>query len=207
MKAHIRTSPIPPLLHSTPHDEDADGDGQVDCNQLFQRRLAYHGIRRNRLGVCRTWDIASSSPVACWRWYLPLSAAVGLSWQKFPRSCWRQNYMDISVLSIAANGKDMSFSSDTGMAECLVVARKLRKGAAPAAVKNGSLHILHTRRPQKFEHAAAVASVIDRYRVDIRQRDKRMDLMAARPLMVGDEKTGEMLTAPHDSRRRAHGQQ
>ena len=29
------------------------------------------------------------------------------------------NYADLEVLSIAANGKDMSFSSDTGMAECL----------------------------------------------------------------------------------------
>ena len=35
-------------------------------------------------------------------------------------------YTDLTVLSIAANGKDMSFSSDTGMAECLVIARKLR---------------------------------------------------------------------------------
>ena len=34
-------------------------------------------------------------------------------------------YTDLTVLSIAANGKDMSFSSDTGMAECLVIARKV----------------------------------------------------------------------------------
>ena len=49
---------------------------------------------------------------------LPLSAAVGLSWQKF-RDVLAKKYTDISVLSIAANGKDMSFSSDTGMAERL----------------------------------------------------------------------------------------
>ena len=54
---------------------------------------------------------------------LPLSAAAGLSWQAF-REMLAHDYTDLTVLSIAANGKDMSFSSDTGMAECLVIARK-----------------------------------------------------------------------------------
>ena len=54
---------------------------------------------------------------------LPLSATIGVSWQNF-RKMLSQHYTDISVLSIAANGKDMSFSSDTGMAECLVIARR-----------------------------------------------------------------------------------
>ena len=44
---------------------------------------------------------------------LPLSAAAGLSWQGF-RQMLAQGYTDLTVLSIAANGKDMSFSSDTG---------------------------------------------------------------------------------------------
>ena len=87
---------------------------------------------------------------------LPLSAAVGLSWQNF-RDVLAKEYTDISVLSIAANGKDMSFSSDTGMAECLVVARKLRDGEASAGVMEFTSF---TRCPQKFEHAAAVASVM-----------------------------------------------
>ena len=54
----------------------------------------------------------------------PLSAAAGLSWSNF-RELLGKQYTDLTVLSIAANGKQMSFSSDTGMAECLVVARKL----------------------------------------------------------------------------------
>ena len=57
---------------------------------------------------------------------LPLSAAVGLSWLKF-RQLLTADYFELQVLSIAANGKDMSFSSDTGMSECLVVARKLNR--------------------------------------------------------------------------------
>ena len=55
---------------------------------------------------------------------LPLTAAVGLSWSKF-REMFAQNYVDISILSTVGNDKDMSFSSDTGMGECLVIARKL----------------------------------------------------------------------------------
>ena len=43
---------------------------------------------------------------------LPLSAAAGLSWQGF-REMMAQHYTNITILSIAANGKDMSFSSDT----------------------------------------------------------------------------------------------
>ena len=59
---------------------------------------------------------------------LPLSAAAGLSWQKF-RQMLATDYTDLAVFSIAANGRDMSFSSDTGMAECLVIARKQTKSA------------------------------------------------------------------------------
>ena len=62
---------------------------------------------------------------------LPLTAMVGLSWNKF-RQMLAENYTDIEVFSIAANGKDMSFSSDTGMAECLVVARRLRESETPS---------------------------------------------------------------------------
>ena len=83
---------------------------------------------------------------------LPLSAAVGLSWQNF-RDLLMRNYTDISVLSIAANGRDMSFSSDTGMAECLVVARKLRSGER----SSGRVEFISfSKRPQGFEHAAAI---------------------------------------------------
>ena len=54
---------------------------------------------------------------------LPLSVASGLAWRGF-RQMLVSGYSDLTILSIAANGKDMSFSSDTGMAECLVIARK-----------------------------------------------------------------------------------
>ena len=123
---------------------------------------------------------------------LPLSAAVGMSWQNF-RNMLAQDYTDISVLSIAANGRDMAFSSDTGMAECLVVARKRRKDEA----SSGAMEFRSFRqRPQGFAHAAAISSAA----ADSESaRGIEDGPYGGTPLMVGDEKTGEMLTAPYDA--------
>ena len=79
---------------------------------------------------------------------LPLSAAAGLSWQGFRRML-AGNYADLEVLSIAANGKDMSFSSDTGMAECLVVATKRGAGGVDQRIRFTSL----AHRPRGFAEA------------------------------------------------------
>ena len=86
---------------------------------------------------------------------LPLSAAAGLSWQGFRRML-ADEYGDLEVLSIAANGKDMSFSSDTGMAECLVVARKRGVGGVDQRIRFTSL----AHRPRGFAEASAVGKHI-----------------------------------------------
>ena len=53
---------------------------------------------------------------------LPLSALSGGSWDGI-RAQWRDEYRDTVVVTIAGAGDDdSSFSADTGMAECLVVA-------------------------------------------------------------------------------------
>ena len=82
---------------------------------------------------------------------LPLSATAGLSWTGF-RELIGQEYTDLTLLSIAANGKEMSFSSDTGMAECLIVARK--------CVEDKDFSLLHRsrftslrNRPQGLAHS------------------------------------------------------
>ena len=54
---------------------------------------------------------------------LPLTVAAGESWRAL-RETIDRNYSDVSVFSIGANGRDASFSSDTGISECLLVARK-----------------------------------------------------------------------------------
>ena len=119
---------------------------------------------------------------------LPLSASAGLSWKGF-RELVGTHYTDLTVLSIAANGKDMSFSSDTGMAECLVITRKLRIGEAPG--ERGKFASLD-KRPQGFASAGSLAGnlVVQR---DIRQIEDGP--YGGNALMEGDAPAGEVLSA------------
>ena len=121
---------------------------------------------------------------------LPLSAASGASWQKFRRMLAR-DYTDLEVCSIAANGKEMSFSFDTGMAECLVVARKMREDEdAESAVKFISL----TRRPDDFLQASEIAKSILDANDDARGIEDGP--YGGTPLNIGAEQVGELLETP-----------
>ena len=120
---------------------------------------------------------------------LPLSAAVGKSWEKF-RIMLADNYTDLEVLSIAANGKDMSFSSDTGMGECLVIARKRNKDAARNdGIKFTSL----AHRPGGFLQASEVAKVMTDMREVRRIEDGPYGGTA---IDMGLEHMGEALEVP-----------
>ena len=118
---------------------------------------------------------------------LPLSAAVGSSWQKF-RHMLAHNYTDIDILSIASSRKDVSFSSDTAIAECLVVARKLLDGEKSAASMTFSSF---SRRPQGLAHSAAVAGACANGGAGKGIEDGPY---GGAPLMVGDEQEGETLS-------------
>ena len=117
---------------------------------------------------------------------LPLSAAAGLSWQKFRRTL-AGDYTDLTVFSIAANGRDMSFSSDTGMAECLVIARKTDSSERRARF------ISLSERPQGFVQASAVARSVLASGQARRLEDGPY---GGEELMLGDSPSGEILDAP-----------
>ncbi len=120
---------------------------------------------------------------------LPMSAAAGLSWQGF-RGMLGNSYAELTVLSIAADGKDMSFSSDTGMAECLVIARK-RKVNEPVAKREHFTSL--KRRPTGFASSNAIAKNLleNNYARQIEDGP-----YGGTRLTVGDELAGEILTAP-----------
>ncbi len=118
---------------------------------------------------------------------LPLSVANGLSWKGF-REMLASEYTDSEILSIAANGNGMSFSSDTGMAECLVIARKSKPDETARPVRFTSLQ----RRPQGFAHASSLAG---RLLDDSRVRRIEDGPYGGTPLTVGDELAGETITA------------
>ena len=119
---------------------------------------------------------------------LPLSTASGLSWKEF-RKMLATDYTDLTVLSLAANGKEMSFSSDTGMGECLIVARK-RLEDDPGARRAQFVSLRH--RPKGFAQASTMAiGIMDR---DTVRRIEDGPYGGAH-LLVGGDKVGETLTA------------
>ena len=120
---------------------------------------------------------------------LPLSVASGLSWRGF-RDMIANGYADLTVVSIAANGRDMAFSSDTGMAECLIVARKLGTGeTSDGRIRFASL----ASRPAGFAQSAAVAANISQMR-NIRKIEDGP--YGGTPIEIGDEFAGATLETP-----------
>ena len=122
---------------------------------------------------------------------LPLSVAAGLAWKGL-RKMLADHYTELTVFSIAANGREMSFSSDTGMAECLVVARRLRLDERPDAADR---FVSLSRRPQGFAHANALAKRANGGNQIRRIQDGPY---GGTPLMIGEELAGKIITAPRD---------
>ena len=198
----------PPFTRNTTH-EAAYSDAPMaafaafNTNELAQRdmskrmsRLKRGTVYHGNAGIASAFASLGSRKLkvgGVLAMVLPLSVAVGISWQNF-RDLLAKEYTDISVLSIAANGRDMSFSSDTGMAECLVIACRGDQPAAHTVCPQDVQFTSLNRRPRKFEHAAAIASVMS----DTKSiRDIEDGPYGGTQLMVGDEKAGEMLSAPY----------
>ena len=122
---------------------------------------------------------------------LPLSAASGQSWQRF-REMIARDYTGLAVLSLAAADNDsLSFSADTGMAECLVIARKINPGETPGG---RVLFVSLRRRAQGFAQASSLAKEI----IDSRQvRSIEDGPYGGTRLMIGTELAGETIGAPH----------
>ena len=164
----------PPFTRATNH-EGAHADVTNPAFAAFgatQADQTAMGKRINRLGKDTCYHgnagIASAfaalvnrklKPGGVLAMVLPLSAAAGLSWQGFREMIGRE-YTHLTVLSIAANGKDMSFSSDTGMAECLVIARKTCVGAVREPPAPRAHFTSLTKRPEGFASATLLARAL-----------------------------------------------
>ena len=123
---------------------------------------------------------------------LPLSATAGLSWQGL-REMLSDHYTELTVVTIAAaDNDDLSFSSDTGMAECLIVARRLKVDEPP---DEATCFISLSYSPQDFAHANALAQkAIGNDEV----RRIQDGPYGASPLTIGEELAGKMIKAPRD---------
>ncbi len=194
----------PPFTRATNHEGEhanvvnpafaafnASATDQKDMGRRINRQgkdSCYHG----NAGIASAFAALADrklKPGGVLAMVLPLSVAAGLSWQGF-RHMLAEDYTDLTVVSIAANGQDMSFSSDTGMAECLVVARKSADlGQSDQPGRFVSLR----HRPKGFAEAAVMPKSIVAS-TDIRH-------IADGPyggtgLYIGDSPIGEILAAP-----------
>ena len=119
---------------------------------------------------------------------LPFTAVNGASWAKF-REMIATHYTDITIVSSAAEDSDMSFSSDTGIAECLVIARRKSKNEKPTG---RAQFISLRRRPRSFAEAHEVADVIQASAEVRRLEDGPYGGI---PIFCGDAPAGEILDA------------
>ena len=186
--AHVDiTNPAFAAFDATPADQTKMGDR---TNQL-RKDSCYHG----NAGIASAFAALAHKKLKAGgvlALVLPLSAAAGLSWQGF-RETLAKNYTDLTVLSIAASDNDhLSFSADTGMAECLVIARKLKQSEATTETGRGHFISLG-RRAQGFAHAGSLAM-----NVSNPERARRIEdgPYGGTALMIGDELAGESMTAP-----------
>ena len=122
---------------------------------------------------------------------LPMTALQGMSWQKV-RQLIASRYNDVTVLTIAAARQDdQSFSADTGMAETLIVCRE-----SPNGVDSRGLFISLQRRPDSEMEATEIARAIRTTAESASVRTLEDGPFGGVPLLVGDERLGEMIGAP-----------
>ena len=167
---------------------EADQRDMAKRMQMLKRDTCYHG----NAGIASAFAALADrklKPGGVLALVLPLSAAAGSSWKSFRRMLAR-DYTDLTVLSIAASDNhDLSFSADTGLAECLVIARR-RKEDELSSDRVGFTSL--TRRPQGFAQASALAS---RIAGSDTVRSLADGPYGGTPLLVGDEESGAMMTA------------
>ena len=120
---------------------------------------------------------------------LPLSVSAGQAWTKF-RETLAQQYTDVTVLSIANTKTRMSFSADTGMAECLIIGTRLKEGEEPSRAVFCSLR----ERPNNYAQATALATVLNRGPERIRSLEGGP--YGGTTISVGDDDYGQVVTTP-----------
>ena len=168
---------------------DADQKAMSSRMASLKKDSCYHGSAGMASAFAGIGD-RKLKPGGVLALVLPLAAASGTSWEKF-RQLLMCEYTDLEVFTIAANGKDMAFSSDTGMAECLVIARK--RGVdekAMSAIRFTSLD----QRPAGFIQADLIAKSVLNADDDLRRIEDGP--YGGTPLEVGDEQVGELIETP-----------
>jgi len=196
----------PPFTSNTKH-RDADGNVQNaafaafgasvdDQDDMAARltRLARNSHYHGHAGLGSAFaSIADEKvrPGGVLALVLPFTAVNGASWAKFRRML-ATRYTDITIVSTTADGAEMSFSSDTGIAECLIIGRRASKTDPPTG---RAQFVSLRRRPQSFAEAQETADAI-RSSIELRQLEDGP--YGGIPIRCGAAPIGEILDAPVD---------
>jgi hypothetical protein len=121
---------------------------------------------------------------------MPLSLMLGDAWED-SRKMLVGGYKDLVLVSISgADGADLSFSADTAIGECLVVAKKARGGS-----KRATFIVLNERPAYPLVGASAADQIV---RLIAGKNLRRLEdgPMGGTPIQFGDDVIGQALDAP-----------
>ena len=169
---------------------DKDQKEMAKRMSILKRDTSYHGHAGMASAFAALGDrkLKSGGILAL---VLPLTASAASSWQAL-RDMLSKSYTDLTILSIAGAGTgELSFSSDTGMAECLVLARKKTLAAHS---RRRTRFVSLKCRPQGFAQSSVLAA---RVIANPDTREIEDGPYGGTSLKIGDELAGEMITTPH----------
>ena len=119
---------------------------------------------------------------------LPVTAITGDSWHKV-RKLWAEEYHDVLVITVAHEDiEECAFSADTGIAECLVVAKKGTRQNTGCGT-----FVCLKRCPRGELEALEISKGLHRFK-SIRQLDDDT-IGGGDPIQIGDEVIGHVISA------------
>ena len=196
----------PPFVRSTGMEAERRGTGNpafaaFDTEKAIQRRMqdSLASLRgQPSIGTGNTGLAADFLDLALRKvrhdgvvaLVLPLSAVSGREWEEARKAIGR-HCQEITVVTIAGAGSyDSSFSADTGMAECLLIAQKGEQKEAGRAT-----FVMLRQRPKSTVEAELLAYEISHISGSGQLRSiERMDGQIE--ITIGDDHYGVMLDAP-----------
>ena len=196
----------PPFVRSTGMEAETRGTGNpafaaFDTDKAIQRRMqdSLSKLREGSpIGTGNTGLAADFLDLSLRKvrndgviaLVLPLSAVSGKGWEEARRAIGR-HCQEITVVTVAGAGSyDSSFSADTGMAECLLIARKGDEQEAGRAT-----FVMLRQRPKSAVEAELLATEISRIGGSGQLRAvEHMDGQST--ITIGDDHYGVMLDAP-----------
>ena len=122
---------------------------------------------------------------------LPLTALSGSGWRKF-RAMLVAKYTDITIVSLTGDDGKIAFSSDTSIAECLVIARRLKPKEKPSY---SAEFIALRRRPENIAQATVTAKCVA---ATPRSRTLESGPYGGDAILLGDDIVGETISATTD---------